>query len=728
MPVSVNLSKKKLLRRSAWLAALAAAALSSSSAKDGALESRIPHCAAEETRALLIAVQAVDSPARAPGSEASPRVRLEAEILADEAPRCADLSGRLLRLSWYFPPSIQAGQIWRVAAEVRPPWGLQNPGGFDYERWLLANGFDGLGYIRRGEQLDGPGPGLRQRLLADIAERLAPHRNRAHLLALATGSGQWLAAEDWALLRRTGTVHLLVISGLHVGLVAAFGFALGLGFARLLPWLLPWAPAGRIAVGISLAAVAAFVWLSGAGVPALRAGLMSAFAAFALLAGRAVPAAGWLALTGLALICLQPLAVLTQGFWLSFGAVALLIAGFAGRAPRYSWPGALLRAQALMALGMWPLLAMTVGELAPASGLANLFAVPWVSFVVVPLTLLALLASAASEAFSQLCWTGADAALSALLGFLHWLDGIDAHPLPLPLWQGLACLIGLSCALWAAHGRALLACLPLCMAGLLNFAGLPPWGEVRVLSLDVGQGSAILIDTRSHRLLFDAGARFASGFDLGEAAVLPAIAATGPRRLDRLILSHGDLDHVGGAKAVLEGVPVGSVLGDAPELDARPCRRGESWVWDGVSFAILHPPADFSGSRNNASCVLRVQARGGSALLTGDIEAKAERRLAAGGLARTALLLVPHHGSGTSSSSIFLDVLRPTLAIASAGHRNRYGHPHPAVAERYRQRGIPLWVTGRDGALTWRSAQPGRLKAQRQERRSPWTWWINQPP
>ena len=720
--------KKKPLRRFAWLAALVAAALSFSFAKDSALDSRIPHCAGEETRALLIAVQAVEAPARAAGREASPRARLEAEILADEAPHCTDLSGRRLRLNWYFPPSIQAGQIWRVAAEVRPPWGLQNPGGFDYERWLLANGFDGLGYIRRGEQLDGPAPGLRQRLLADIAERLAPHRNRAHLLALATGSGQWLAAEDWTLLRRTGTVHLLVISGLHVGLVAAFGFALGLGFARLLPWLLPWAPAGWIAAGISLAAVAAFVWLSGAGVPALRAGLMSAFAAFALLAGRAVPAAGWLALAALALLCLQPLAVLTQGFWLSFGAVALLIAGFAGRAPRHSWPGALLRAQALMTLGMWPLLAMTVGEMAPASGLANLFAVPWVSFVVVPLTLLALLASAASEAFSQLCWAGADAALSALLGFLNWLDGIDSHPLPLPLWQGLACLIGLGCAFWAANGRALLACLPLCMAGFLNFAGLPPWGEARVLSLDVGQGSAILIDTRRHRLLFDAGARFASGFDLGEAAVLPAIAATGPRRLDRLILSHGDLDHVGGAKAVLEGVPVGSVLGDVPALDARPCRRGESWVWDGVAFEILHPPANFRGSQNNASCVLRVQARGGSALLTGDIEARAERRLLAGGLAGTTLLLAPHHGSGTSSSQIFLDALRPTLAIATAGYRNRYGHPHPAVAERYRQRSIPLWVTGRDGALTWRSAQPGRLKALRQERRSPWTWWINQPP
>lgn len=719
---------RRPLRAALWLAAAALASLSFWLAKGDALASRAPHCVAEQTRALLIALRTVEMPAPAANREAPPRARLEAEVLADQAPHCADLSGRRLRLSWYFPPPMRAGETWQVAAEVRPPWGLQNPGGFDYERWLLANGFDALGYIRRGERLQGFSPGLRQRLLDAIAERLAAHRNRAYLLALATGSDRWMSDADWTLLRRTGTVHLLVISGLHVGLAAAFGFALGMGMARLAPWLLPWAPAGWIAAGISLGMAWAFVWLSGAGVPAMRAGLMSSLAVCALLSGRAVPVAGWLASAALILICLQPLSVLTQGFWLSFGAVALLISGFAGRLPRYPWPLALLRAQALMTLGMWPLLAMTVGEAAPAAGPANLFAVPWVSFIVVPLTLAALLSSVASESLAQLCWAGADAALSALLGFLNWLDGIGAHSLPLPMWQGMACLAGLGCVLWAAHGRALLACLPLCLAALLTLEQRPLWGEARVLSLDVGQGSAILVDTRSHRLLFDAGARTASGFDLGEAAVLPAIAATGPRRLDRLIVSHGDLDHAGGAQAVLLGLPVQALLGEAPGLDGQPCRQGQAWVWDGVAFEILHPPANFRGSSNNASCVLRLRARSGSALLTGDIETGAERRLLAEGLGPVDLLFAPHHGSNTSSSPAFLDALRPRLAIATAGYDNRYGHPHPAVAARYRERGIPLWITGLDGALAWRSEAPDRLHALRRERRSPWTWWVNQPP
>ncbi len=690
-----------------------------------ALQQRLPHCAAEQTRGLVVAVKAADWPA---GQGARERVRLEVEVVDDLAPHCVDLAGRRLRLNWHFPPVVQAGELWRLRAEVRVPWGYQNPGGFDYERWLMANGLHGIGYIRAGRRLANSGAPLLERAHRQVAQWVGPLRNRGHLLALASGDGRWLTDDDWLLLRRTGTVHLLVISGLHVGLVAVIGFVAGLGIARLAPPMLAWLPSGSLAAVVSLGMVAGFVWLSGGGVPAVRAGIMSIFGVLAFVAGRAVPPGRWLALAAIAVLCAYPLAVLTHGFWLSFGAVCLLVAGFANRVPRPGWLPGLLRAQAIMVLGMTPLVAMTTGEAAPVAGLANLYAVPWVSFLVVPLVLLSLLTSILVPPLAALCWSGADAALSALLGYLHWLDGPAAYPLPIDLPQGIASLLALACLFCTWHWRAVLACLPLYAVGLAVLDERPPPGEVRVQSLDVGQGSAVLVDTRRHRLLFDAGARFASGFDLGAAVVVPAIAATGPRVLDRLILSHGDLDHAGGVRAVMASMPVHALVTNVPEFGGIPCHRGDSWHWDGVRFAILHPPRLSSLGGNDGSCVLLVAARGGRLLLTGDIEAHAEQLLLARGLEPVDLLFAPHHGSNTSSIRRFIDALRPRLVVAMAGFGNRYGHPHPAVVRRYRERQAEVWITGRDGALTWRSTRPGHIEALRHERRSRWAWWINRPP
>ena len=713
------------VRGCVWFCAALGAAFSFLPAKEQALQRRVPHCVAEQTRDLVVAVKSADWPAE---QGAARRVRLAVEVLDDTTPYCIDITGRRLRLNWHSPPAIEVGERWRVAAEVRVPWGYQNPGGFDYERWLMANGLHGTGYIRDGRRLAGADPSLLEQVHRQVAQRVAPLRNAGHLLALATGNARWLTDDNWLLLRRTGTVHLLVISGLHVGLIAVFGFAAGLAIARLVPGLLAWLPSGLVAAAVSLGMVAGFVWLSGAGVPAVRAGVTSVFAVLAFVAGRAVPPWRWLALAAITVVCLNPLAVLTRGFWLSFGAVCLLVGGFANRAPRHGWLLGLVRAQAIMVLGMTPLVALTGGETAPAAGLANLYAVPWVSFLVVPLVLLSLLTSVFVPPLSAFCWLGADAALSALLGYLHWLDGPGVHRLPINLGQGLACLFALACLFCSWNWRAVLACLPLYAVGFAVLDERPPFGEVRVISLDVGQGSAVVIDTRRHRLLFDAGARFPSGFDLGEAVVLPAIAATGQGRLDRMIVSHGDLDHAGGAPALLAGIPVDSLMANVPELDGTACHRGDGWVWDGVRFQILHPPRASSQRGNNGSCVLQVTAQGGRLLLTGDIERQVERRLLAEGLAPMDLLFAPHHGSNTSSSRRFIAALRPRLVVAMAGFGNHYGHPHPAVVRRYEELDAEVWITGRDGALTWWSNRPGQIRALRQERRSAWAWWINQPP
>ena len=705
-----------------WLLLIGFAAASLLGMARSGLSARVPHCAAETPRELTVGVLEVAS------SPSQDRSRLQVAVRRDHIPECVDLSGRRLRLNWHFPPPVQAGEVWRVEAKVRAPWGYQNPGGFDYERWLFGNGIDGVGYIRSGERLLPPLKDLRQRVREAVAERLADRRHGAHLRALATGDGSALTVADWALLRRTGTVHLLVVSGLHVGLVALLGYAVGAAAARLVPAGLVWLPAGWLAAAVSLAAMTGFVWLCGADPPALRAGVMSGLAALAFAGGRRAPVASWLALAAVMVICVDPGAVLTQGFWLSFGAVAVLVAGFANRMPALGWSASLFRAQVLMVLAMTVMTATVVGEVAPAAGFANLIAVPWISLVAVPLVMFSLVATLAGAPFDGLGWALADLAVSALLNGLEVLGNSQSYPLPVPLGQGLAALAAFACALGATHWRARLACLPLWAAGLMVFQDRPAEGQFEVLALDVGQGSAALIDTRNHRLLFDAGPRFPSGFDVGEAVVLPAIVATGKRGLDRLIVSHGDLDHAGGAAAVLRGAPAASVWGDAPELNAKPCRRGERWTWDGVAFAVLHPPAGYPRSGNDASCVLQVSAGDQRVLLTGDITRRVEATLVTSGLAPATLLFAPHHGSGSSSSKRFVEAVNPPLVFISAGWRNAYGHPQPQVVRRYRLLGSQVWMTGIEGALQWSSATPERVVAYRRERNAVWAWWVNRPP
>ena len=711
-----------------WLGLIVLAALSLYDMRQTSLAGRVPHCAAQSVRDLLVLTGEVEHTVVGEVGVETPRLRLRAKVLEDAHSTCP-LVGRNLRLNWYFPPDVQAGELWRVAAKVRPPWGYRNPGGFDYERWLMGQGIDGTGTIRSGQRQAAAQPDLRRRIRTLIAERTAAYANNAHLRALATADSVALTDADWTLLRRTATVHLLVVSGLHVGLVAMLGYGIGIGVARLIPWLLVWVPAAWLAAAFSLAAVFGFVWLCDAEAPALRAGVMATLGILALAGGRRASAAYWLALAALAVLTLSPPSVLTQGFWLSFGAVTALIVGFAHLTPRPGWLAGLLRAQLLMFFAMVPLTAALVGEIAPLAGLSNLFAVPWVSLVTVPLVMLSLLLVLLGLPLDWLGWTLADGSLSVLLTGLQALDRGPPHLAPIVPWQAAAALAACACALKAPHWRARLACLPLWAAGLLMLYEPPEWGTFQVRALDVGQGNAVLVDTHSHRLLYDAGMRFPSGFDVGEAVVLPTLIATGPRRLDRLIVSHGDLDHAGGAPAVLTAVSAASVLG-ALDLGGKPCARGERWSWDGVAFAILHPPPGHAGQGNDSSCVLQISAGKERVLLTGDITRRTEQLLASAntGLAQARLLFAPHHGSNTSSSRGFLEAVNPSLVFVSAGWRNRYGHPHPAVQRRYRQMDARLWITGMDGALFWSSAQPEQVRAYRRERRNSWAWWINQPP
>lgn len=634
--------------------------------------------------------------------------------------RRAELPARL-RLTWYGGPALQAGETWRLAVRVKRPRGLVNPQAFDYEAWLLAQRIGATGTVKSGE-LVRPATGLgawrdslRRRVLATPAQG-----REGALAALVLGDGSGLSRADWQLLQNTGTVHLMVISGQHIALLAGLLYGLVAGLARLgcwpraWPWL-PWACA------LAFAGALGYGLLAGFAVPLQRACVMVGLVLlwrwrFRQL-GVWLPL--WLAL--LAVLLLEPLASLQAGFWLSFGAVALLILLFSGRLGAWPWWHTWLRAQWAMAIGLLPLL-LALGLPVSASGpLANLLAVPVVGLLVVPLALLGTLLLPLPWLGAGLLWL-AGGLLDLLFGLLGqmalWLPAW--LPSTLPLWAWSLVLLGALLLLLPAGVpmRSLggLLLLPL----LFSPQQRPEQGQAEVWLLDVGQGLAVLLRTRQHELLYDAGPRFGD-FDTGERVVLPSLRALDVRGLDLLLLSHADNDHSGGAAAIQRGLPVQRVLSGEPAqlprvLQAEACVSGQRWEWDGVRFSTWQWAAARDG--NQASCVLRVEANGERLLLTGDIDSRAERALLDSGLdLRAEWLLAPHHGSRGSSSQAFVQRVAPQAVLISRGQHNGFGHPHAQVVARYRAIAARLYDSALQGALRIRLGAFGPAQGLRERAR-----------
>jgi competence protein ComEC len=651
-----------------------------------------------------------------------------------------------VRLTWYDAPfAVTPGAALAVTARLRPPHGSSNPGGFDYERWLMVTAHGATGYVRSGAlAASAPRSPARAWLAwrARIAERIgaALHDPDAAALvtALAIGERYRFTEQHWADFRRTGTSHLVAVSGMHVALIGVLVFML----LRALWLRLPQPVASydlEVASAASALATAYYAALTGLAVPAQRSLLMVVVALALLTSRRSVGAFQVLAATLLAVLVWDPFAPLSASFWLSYGAVAILLALAAPRRVRReprSRPRRLLRAAgALLALqwsigfALLPLTAAFFDEVSLAGPLVNTVAIPLFNLVLVPLTLLATLllqvdALAATLGFPLLQLVGWLA--SHTVEVLHAIAATPWASLAVPQAPPVAialavCGVAFTLCARPLPGRKLawLAVLPM----FFPVRDVPAPGAVRLVVLDVGHGLAVSVATHAHRLLFDAGPSFRSGFDSGDDIVLPALAAGAPRGLDRLIVSHADNDHAGGAPAVLAAFPQTNVL-KGPDVAAPAglvCERGERWDWDGVAFAILHPASGFAARGNESSCVLKVSARGGSVLITGDIEARAESAIVnAGGLASD-VVVVPHHGSATSSSQAFVDAVAPELALVSAGYANRWGFPKPEVRERWERAGARVAVTGDDGALTVSIDDDGlALTAERRRRIHYW--------
>ncbi|MFK0312738.1 DNA internalization-related competence protein ComEC/Rec2 [Pseudomonas sp. NPDC090233] len=636
--------------------------------------------------------------------------------------RRAELPQRLL-LNWFDGPPVRAGERWRLAVTLQRPAGLLNPHGPDREAQLLARRIGATGTVKAGHVLEAYTPGwrdtLRQRLLAVDA-----NGQEAALVALVLGDGAGLARDSWQVLQATGTVHLLVISGQHIGLVAGFFYALVAGLARwgLWPRRLPWLPC---ACGLALAAALAYGWLAGAGVPVQRACLMLAVVLAWRLRFRHLGAFLPLLIALNGVLIVEPLAPLLPGFWLSFAAVAILVFCFSARLGNWRPWQAWSRAQWVIAIGLLPVLLATGLPVSLSAPLANLLAVPWISLAVLPLALLGTLLLSVPGLGEALLWL-AGGSLDVLFWLLAWVaDGQPAWmPPALPVWAWLLVCIGALLVLLPA-GVPLRA-----LGGVMLFvlwvSGEPViQGQVEVWQLDVGQGLAVLLRTPNYSLLYDAGpARGES--DLGERVVLPTLRKLGVRQLDVMLISHAHADHSGGALAVFRGLPVGRVLsGEAQEmpaeLGAETCSSGESWEWEGVRFSLWHW-AHGQGS-NDRSCVLLVEANGERLLLAGDIEAGAEQAwLAANDALAVDWLQAPHHGSRTSSTEAFVGATGPRGVLVSRGRNNGFGHPHAQVIERYRRHGLAIHDTAVQGALRLVLSSHGEAQGLRAQRR----FWRSQ--
>jgi competence protein ComEC len=661
------------------------------------------------------------------------------------------------------PADLRAGERWQMTVRLKSPHGASNPHGFDYELWMWEQGLQASGYVRAGpkdvqpirigQTWQHPVERARQ-LVRDAIFARVPDRKAAGIIAaLVTGDQGAIERSDWDIFRATGVAHLMSISGLHITMFAWVA-------AALVGWL--WrrsdvlgkslclrfpAPSAGLIGGVLLATL--YAVFSGWGVPSQRTVWMLATAGLLRLGGRRWPWPHVWLLTCAVVVAVDPWALMQAGFWLSFVAVGVLFAADPGGQdegegePRTGMSHRLrtaLHEQWVVTVALTPLSLLLFGQVSVVGLLANALAIPCVTLLITPLAM-------GGVAWAPL-WDAAGWCLQWLGMYLQWLASWPYAALSMPtpaLWAGIAGVAGgVMLALRLPWGLRLLG-VPLLLPALLWQAPRPEAGQFELLAADIGQGNAVIVRTASHTLVYDTGPRLGRDSDAGNRVLVPLLRAT-DERVDIVMLSHRDADHIGGAPAVLAMQPQARLISsieDGHELQAlrksTRCVAGQNWEWDGVRFEVLQPQAadyDAKVKSNGMSCVLRIEAHAGHihlaadapdqsagpvALLVGDLEEPQEQRLVQqGAMLHADVLLVPHHGSKTSSSPAFLGAVQPRIALVQAGYRNRFGHPAEPVVARYVERNVLLVDTPHCGAAGWSSAAPTHVLCNRAEAQRYW--------
>ncbi|MDO8465347.1 MAG: DNA internalization-related competence protein ComEC/Rec2 [Gallionella sp.] len=677
------------------------------------------------------------------------------------------------------PLGLRAGERWQLTLRLKQPHGGSNPHGFDFEMWALENNVRAVGYVHNSEKLLAGHPksnNLRIDALADgLFYRIESWRETVRdkfsatlggapysgvLSALAVGDQSSIPSAQWQVFTRTGVNHLMSISGLHITMLASFGFALAYWLWRRSTWLTLRLPARKAAALAALLVALGYALLSGFAVPAQRTVYMVGAVAAALWLNRNFSLGQILGIALLGVLIPDPWAVMSPGFWLSFGAVAIILyvtahridgnselqegnGEIAGLHPSHRWKALdeYITVQWAMTIGLIPMLLALFQQVSIVSPIANAFAIPLVSLAVVPLVLLG-----AVLPLDAPLWL-AHIVMDWTMFLLEWLSalpqGVWTQHAP-PAWSIAAGMLGVLWLLlprgFPARWLGFLLLLPM----FLNTPEPPAQGALRLIVFDVGQGLAVAAQTRQHALLYDTGPDFSGDADSGNRILIPALRAMGIAQLDGLILSHDDSDHTGGTASIMQAMPVGWVSSSLSpnrlnafrsdpsaafsQGETRRCRDGENWNWEGVQFEMLHPAYGGDSAKkphdNDQSCVLRIGIGKHSILLAGDIEKSSEMRLLKQHAEKlsASLLVVPHHGSKNSSSYEFVAATLPDYAVFTAGYRNRFGHPKEEVLQRYADSGAELLRSDEDGAILVEvNAQGLQVDRYRKMHRRYWT-------
>ena len=633
---------------------------------------------------------------------------------------------RKIRLSWYNPKvKIISGETWRFQVRLKRPHGWRNPGGFDYEGWLFQHRINATGYVMKGasQRIKKSPLSSIDRQRQKIAERifeLLPDKPYAGVIqALLMGDRSHLSSRYWETLVNTGTIHLMAISGLHIGIIFAWFYFIGRWMWVIFGRLALIIPAQKIGVLCGVLGALLYAMLAGFSIPTQRALVMVLVGAAFYLLSRPVNRWAPLSTALFAVLIYDPLAVLSPGFWLSFWAVAIIFSclhkdrnevGLMSRKIK-KW----LNIQVALLIGLSPILFYFFHKVSLVAPLANLLAVPWVGLIIIPLIFIGTLLLLVSHSVGIWLLQAAEWQLGELSTYLRWLENS-----PIALWEIS------SPSLWSVIAAFFGAVMI-----LFRFADVKPWryrvlggilfipmlfisptfqpnnNEFKVVILDIGQGLSIVIQTQQHALIYDTGPFFSDRFNAVDSALLPYLSASGINKIDRLIISHADKDHSGGVNHIDKNIPVDDVFGSSikefsgifPNIQY--CRAGRKWVWEGVVFEMISPMDD-SLMNNNASCVLRVFTDHFSVLIPGDIEEDAELQLSAmygSDMVKSNVIIAPHHGSLTSSTTSFLAAVNPQSVIFSTGYRNRFGFPKEKIVKRYNALGAKLYNTAYDGAI-----------------------------
>ena len=660
-------------------------------------------------------------------------------------------------------PDIIPGQRWKFKSKLKRPYGSLNPYTFDFERWSFHQDFGASGSVRAGELLLDKDIAwteieLRMELMRWCLRKkirsMLPEDARyvGVLIALVMGDQNAINQDDWQVFNATGIGHLISISGLHVTMLAGVGASFAAFIWRRRTWPLI-APVSKVAAISGFITAFVYAWLAGFQIPAQRTMYMVGVVAFALWTGRNPRSFDiwWWALAFVLLI--DPMAPYTPGFWLSFGAVAAILYAMGdssgllgiptGKELQVHWTlrtaqalREACRVQAVVTLALLPFTLYWFYQVSVVSPLANAFAIPLVSYIVTPL---AIIGAILPEFIGRWLMWPAHAAMEYLAIALEWMANWSwsvvwsRQP---EWWLLLAAGVGIVYAIrpgeiadtWKRRLLGIAFSVPLFISPFqLLSASRISQGEFRASVLDIGQGTAVLIETKNRRLLYDTGPIQGKKDDAGQRIILPYLRGKGVDHIDRMVISHSDSDHVGGTATLLKHIQFDSMMGSLPSnnpllenlqqrrIPSISCRYGQRWIWDGIEFIIWHPHETtvFSNQHpdkpNEMSCVLEVRNTQSSLWLTGDVERQGEteitERLDAEMLkeigARELIFMAPHHGSKTSSSLALLKRLDPDQAFAQNGYRNRYGHPHPDVTARYRNLNIPFYQTPETGFQTW---------------------------